>query len=123
MKLKQERKSRAAEREPRTEHKKRHVTVHGERRDKLAPAAAPAPGRSQAWLASSKKGEITTCSVHSPFAAELSKHDNPGEGSKSRGDGGHDGGGQDHRHHNKTDGGPLVKLLFYFAKGKFNSLE
>lgn len=61
---------------------KRHVTVHREWRDKLAPAAAPAPGRSQAWLASSKKGEITTCSqatelgrrVHSSFAAELSKH-------------------------------------------------
>lgn len=113
---------------------KRHVTVHQEWRDELAPAAAPSLCRSQGWLASSKKGEITTCSqaaalrrrVHSSFAAELSKHKNPGEGSKAQGEGGQDGGGQDHCHHNKTAGqlGAAGEAsFFYSAKGKFNSLE
>lgn len=79
--LQQQKKSRAVKPEPRTERTKDRSQFMESEGAELAAAAAPASAHSQAWLASSKKGEITTCSraaaldrrVHSSFAAELSK--------------------------------------------------
>lgn len=116
---------------------KRHDTVHRELETQPGPAAAAAPGRGQARLASSKKGEITRCSLGRVFTARLLPSC---QNTKIRERGRSHRVVEarmevvrDHRHHSKAAGqleATSADLFFslYLAfpeilKGKFNSLE